>query len=224
MICGQCKNEIPDDSNFCPICGKPIRAMMDQEKPTSRISISKKKIIAFALTIIVAISAGAGYYFLYYIRTPEYTLKIIQTAVKNHDLNTFHEHVDVDAIVNSYVDAELKNAKPDALGMQFVPLARKILVIASTKMIDNAVLGKEDSDKSPPDPNEPIENVLSKKNEVIVEGISSKKINDNMAEIDVKLKNTKRYTEITLKLDAKRLNYKTWQIYSISNLGDLAQL
>ena len=57
--------------------------------------------------IVVLTVAVTGYYFLYYIKTPEYTVKIIKDAYTSHDVDKVHKHVDIDNIFNSYIDQAL---------------------------------------------------------------------------------------------------------------------
>ena len=52
--------------------------------------------------IVVLTAAVTGYYFLYYIKTPEYTVKIIKDAYTSHDVDKVHKHVDIDNICLLY--------------------------------------------------------------------------------------------------------------------------
>lgn len=50
--------------------------------------------------IIAALLAGAlGWYELYYTRTPQYAVKLIQQSVNRHDIITFQEHTDLPKVV-----------------------------------------------------------------------------------------------------------------------------
>ena len=64
--------------------------------------MSKKKIIIAALVAIVAIALG--WYFLYFTKTPVYSLNLAREAVEKHDVNAFKKHVDVDSIIGSGYD------------------------------------------------------------------------------------------------------------------------
>ena len=64
--------------------------------------MSKKKIIIAVLVAIVAIALG--WYFLYFTKTPVYSLNLAREAVEKHDLNAFKKHVDVDSIIGSGYD------------------------------------------------------------------------------------------------------------------------
>ena len=64
--------------------------------------MSKKKIIIAVLVAIVAIALG--WYFLYFTKTPVYSLNLAREAVEKHDVNAFKKHVDVDSIIGSGYD------------------------------------------------------------------------------------------------------------------------
>ena len=53
--------------------------------------MSKKKIIIAVLVAIVAIALG--WYFLYFTKTPVYSLNLAREAVEKHDVNAFKKHV-----------------------------------------------------------------------------------------------------------------------------------
>ena len=60
-----------------------------------------KKII---LILAVLLAAGAGWYFLYWSKTPAYAAGEIQQALKKKDLQLFKERVDMDRVYGSAVD------------------------------------------------------------------------------------------------------------------------
>ncbi len=61
--------------------------------------------LAVVLVIAAMLFAGAGvWYFKFYTKTPEYALHQIQTAIQNHDQDTFNEYVDTECLINAAVD------------------------------------------------------------------------------------------------------------------------
>ena len=78
----------------------------------------KKPVIAGAAILLCA----ALYYFLYFVRTPEYSLNLIREAVQKHDMIAFERHVDTDHICNKLVDDYMvalsqKENNPMAIGL-----------------------------------------------------------------------------------------------------------
>ena len=59
-------------------------------------------IIGAVIAIVIAVAAG----YLYYMRTPTYTLRTIGNAVKTHDWASFQKHVDVKGIFNNIMRIE----------------------------------------------------------------------------------------------------------------------
>jgi len=108
--------------------------------------MSKKKIILAAVVAIVAIALG--WYFLYFTKTPVYSLNLAREAVEKHDVNAFKKHVDVDSIIGSgyddvvamqLEDPEIKNNPLKGLAeVMFQGLKPKIVPILSNE-IYNAI-------------------------------------------------------------------------------------
>lgn len=69
----------------------------------------KLKIFIVALVVVIIGIGGSIGYFNFYVKTPEYTLKAIQSAVETHDIDEFNRYVDVDNVVagvtNNMLDA-----------------------------------------------------------------------------------------------------------------------
>ena len=57
--------------------------------------MKSKKTLALIL-VLVAVLAGAAFYFLYFIRTPAYALNQARLALKEHNTQKFEQYVDLD--------------------------------------------------------------------------------------------------------------------------------
>ena len=74
------------------------RDQKEREQAEARRKKKKKHLVIGG--ILVALLAGAlGWYELYYIRTPQYAVKLIQQSVNKHDILTFQEHTDLPKVV-----------------------------------------------------------------------------------------------------------------------------
>ncbi|MDO4959859.1 MAG: hypothetical protein Q4E68_11495 [Prevotellaceae bacterium] len=78
----------------------------------------KKPVIVGAAILLCA----ALYYFLFFVRTPEYSLNLIREAVQKHDVITFERHVDTEFICNKMVDDYMtalstKESNPMTIGL-----------------------------------------------------------------------------------------------------------
>lgn len=64
-----------------------------------------KKLKYLLLVAAVAITALLVWYFTYWVKTPQYTLGFIGTAVQKHDFAAFEKHVDMESLYgNAYDD------------------------------------------------------------------------------------------------------------------------
>ena len=68
--------------------------------------MNKKK--WFIVSILLAVLAGAAFYFLYFIKTPAYALNETRLAVKEHDTTKFTRYVDVNSVMDNDFDDIIK--------------------------------------------------------------------------------------------------------------------
>ncbi|TCS81888.1 hypothetical protein [Pectinatus cerevisiiphilus] len=69
----------------------------------------KNKILAgkrlYIFLFFIAVLAGSGlFYYFYWMRTPQYAVKIVADAVSKHDTETFYKYVDVDSVLDGAYD------------------------------------------------------------------------------------------------------------------------
>ena len=97
----------------------------------------KKRIIAFAVVAAVVAAAGCWWYVSYYTRTPEYSIKMVQEAVSQHDKEKLYKYVDVNHMLDTASDAML-----DGLVQAMVPATgdTKEAVSSLTKMFKAPVI------------------------------------------------------------------------------------
>lgn len=70
-----------------------------QEKAEAARRKKKKKRLIIGGIIAAVLACGLGWYELYYTRTPQYAVKLIQKSVNKHDIMTFQEHTDLPKVV-----------------------------------------------------------------------------------------------------------------------------
>lgn len=93
-----------------------------------------KKII---LILAVLLAAGAGWYFLYWSKTPAYAAGEIQQAVKQKDLQLFKERVDMDRVYSYAIDDTVSYLAAD--GVPDHGLAAAILKMLKKQAVDELV-------------------------------------------------------------------------------------
>ncbi len=116
----------------------------------------QKKISYFiGILVLVGVAIG-GWYNFYYIKTPEYSMKILQEAIQKKDIDTFKKHVDLEevssSLVDGYLEAKNKNTKEkDELGDAFVkalkPQISSMLKDEITSKVKNGSWEIEESNK-----------------------------------------------------------------------------
>ncbi len=191
------------------------------------ITVSKK-FIAIFIALIIIIAGAYGYYHFVFTRTPEYSVNIIRTAVKNHDAETFNKHVDIDSIVNDWIDKEVEkdaSVKNDPLASALVPVTKNILAGSIKNAVTAAIADTQaNSSKTDAATSSPIDNVTADKGDLSLKDVSSVKNADDTAEITLVVENAAKKTSATIKLKASRLTDGTWKIIALENPEELEKL
>ena len=96
-------------------------------------SLMKKIILILALLL----ASAAGWYFLYWSKTPAYAAAEIQQALKKKDLQLFKERVDLDKVYSSAVDDTASYLASD--GRPEHALAASLLKMLKKQAVDEMV-------------------------------------------------------------------------------------
>lgn len=123
--------------------------------------MNKKK--WFIVSILLAVLAGAAFYFLYFIKTPTYALNETRLAVKEHDTTKFTRYVDVNSVMDNAFDDIIKAeskinndnifSNPFALGILHM-LKPSVVELMSKEAVERVAQTKQDAASSaqPVDP------------------------------------------------------------------------
>lgn len=65
----------------------------------------KIRLLLAAVILLFAVTAVSVWYFSYYTKTPDYSIRMIQSAVTKHDMAQFQKYVDLDHLLNTSCDA-----------------------------------------------------------------------------------------------------------------------
>lgn len=187
-----------------------------------------KKIFIGIAALLMLIIAGLGYYECVYTKTPQYTMKILQKAVADHDVNTVYQHVDVDKILYKFIDktiqkefinnSQVKNSEYSEAAKALADIALPMMISNAKQDVNNLIAGNAVKEKSILGP------IYDNKDSLSIEINQTKKISDNNAEIQITVTNNKRYTSIPLLLKLNRLPDKTWKIFDIDGTEKLSWL
>ena len=188
-----------------------------------------KLLIFFALILVFSLSFGIFFYFSSQKKSPEHSLNIINTAIKQHDFATFERHVDLENFYsNAFDDVIAPSLKqPSDVGANDFLAS----IMASVKqsfvgaMIDKTrnyiESGSLDMESQAPD------QVLVKKFTELIDfrNVEFKKVDNviiegNIAYADVAIHHISLDENFTLKLKLRQLEDQTWSVVNINNMQD----
>ncbi len=113
------------------------------------MSNSLKKV---GLALLAVIVIGFAFYNLYWVKTPQYSLTLIQKAIQTHDVNSFEQHVNLDSIYNKGIDdllaASMKGqgiSKMDAFSAGIIQMLKPNLVSWLKGLTLEAVAGNKNT-------------------------------------------------------------------------------
>lgn len=189
----------------------------------------KLKILAAAVLLVcVSIAGYAGYY----IRTPQYSLGLIETAVNERDWYGFSAHVDTDKVMGTAFDGTVEFAveqKQDemikAFADPFIQSFRSVVVGEMTagvkRYVETGNFNGNDADNQKP-PTAPEEGLKAQVNfkHLVYKGITSVETQGDTAVVGLKLVDTQLDKELLLDVKMKKLPDGTWQIMEITNFKD----
>lgn len=185
---------------------------------------SKKNVIIAVGTIVFAIA----FYFLYWTKTPTYSIGLIEEAVKSHDVIKFKKHVNLDNVLEEAFDSLIvvqeevtgQRISDNQFTMGMVMMMKSTVVDELEKEIFAAVEGKS--------------RTKSNKNIGFFGGTASKmknmqidindmsvKSNDNgIAYIDLKVYVPEVKKDMALTVKMSELSDGTWCLEELTNLSD----
>ena len=193
----------------------------------------KKKLFIAALVAVVAIVLG--WYFLYFTKTPVYSLNLAREAVEKHDVNAFKKHVDMDSIIGSgyddvvsmqLEDPEIKNSPfKDLAEVMFQGLKPKIVPILSNE-IYNAIAKQPESSEQNAREKQAADEMKEKTGvkDLEFKSIGSATVDGNSAVVPVTFNSKELNQDVTFNLAMKKLDDGTWQAVKINNFKEFLEL
>lgn len=196
---------------------------------------NNKKIYKIIGLIILLILAGNIFYFFYWTKTPQYSLKLIQESIKNHDVVSFEKHVDTETLCTQAIDAfltqEISTNDIDNPLVQGIFQTVKPAIVKSLKdgFINYVRTGNFDMN-NPFESNKintefsdnerQNENKIKRYTRLEFKDISNVETNGNRATVDIIFYDNKTDKNFTLKIGMAKLEDGTWRIDSFINLDE----
>lgn len=201
------------------------------EAVTETQSKLSKKIIAIVVLLGVIISSVI-WYFMYFTKTPEYSLNLIKESIQKHDLEGFKKHVDMDSLLSRgyddlvvvMVDADKtmdEGQKKMVAG--FAQMIKGTVVTAfkdgTTRYIETGEWKAKEEAESQGQQKINTDQMADRtgiKNSSF-KGIAYTKKEGASATVGIKLFDDSANKEIILDVKMRELNDGTWQIAELSN-------
>ena len=187
------------------------------------------KYVKLGAALVLAIVAIAGWWFLYYTKTPTYSLGLVKTAINQHDIETFKKHVDLDTFMDSAID-DFINSDDKVAEMKDNPFASGLLQMLKPTLIDYSKKkiyalvekGTDEGVQNQPKnegANDIANNMPSVSNKSFI-GVGETKKNGKTATVELKVNDEEIGGEFTFVIAMRELNDGTWQVTKINNLTD----
>ena len=190
-------------------------------------SNKKRNIIIIA---IIAIIASLAFYFLYWIKTPQYSLGIIRESIQKHDLVKFERHVDLNNMYNRAFDdlimATLSDSdKNNPFIIGIASMMKNIVVPTLTdetkKFVETGSFEANKSDNKN-DGQQMADNMKNKSGVETIEynGVESTSKEGKIAVVNIKITDKQVKKSFIIKLKMRELDDGTWQLTEIANLKE----
>lgn len=187
---------------------------------------NKKKV---GIGIFIGIICLVAFYFLYWVRTPIYSINIIKEAVQKHDVTTFERHVDMDTLYTKAFDdfivatdkIEGKNYLSNPLAAGFIQMLKSPVVAALKVATIEGVKGdnKNDTAKSD-DANNMAKNIEGRSglDKSVVKDVSVISKEGDTAIVAIKIYNRQVDKDFALKVKMSKLDDGKWRLKEVTNL------
>ncbi len=177
------------------------------------------------------------WYFAYLVKTPQYSLGLIGTAVQKHDFAAFEKHVDMetlyssaydDVVVASFGNERLSSPILAALVQNIKGVAVPILIDQTRQYINGGTMEEADpSDADSPmlqnNGTDIVNNLKNKTgvNSMQYQGVEKIQKNGSVAVVTIKVFDSELDKHFLVELAMQQLTDDTWQITKINNLKTL---
>ncbi|MCR5175793.1 MAG: DUF2939 domain-containing protein [Anaerovibrio sp.] len=193
----------------------------------------KYRLLAALVILLVAAVGGIWWYAVYYTNTPEYTLKMVQEAIENHDKDKLHKYVDFEHFLDSASDDMLDglvDANIPAVGdtkeavSSFTRMFKTPIIMSLQLAVDNYVEYGEWYNTDSKDGNMPIDADLvvgrSGISALVFRNLESVAVDDanGTAVAKVKMFQKEAGEEYTFDIELVKTESGRWQVYEVTNL------
>ncbi len=208
--------------------------MSDEEVLQKKSNKSKLFIMVGTVALLII---GLLFYFLYWVKTPAYSLTLIRESIEKHDLVKFEKHVDTESLYNrAFDDVVQKNLtqsgyENNQFVMGLIGMLKKTavdeLINQTKKYVETGnfeVSGqKSSSEKSKQPDGKEVATNLNKNagiSYIQFKGVENTQKDGKISVVTTKVYDKKIEKEFTVKLKMRELENGEWKLVEISNLNE----
>lgn len=198
------------------------------------IAIDRKKKLLLGISgIVIVVICAVLFYFLYWVKTPDYSLGLVKTAVEKHDLQTFEQHVDLKAVYGRGIDELLKSEMGDSdagdntLFAGMITLFKenmvKEMVSGTEKYVETGEFEKAEKNKSETDnAKQETQGLRERVNtpNLKYDGVTNTEKNGKIAVVTIAVLDTQLDQKFNVNIKMRELDNGEWQVVEISDLVD----
>lgn len=215
-----------------------VEQFQDTEATTTSPKKHRKRTMFGFTLLALAIIAGA-WYFLYFTKTPEYSLNNIRKAVVKHDVSLFKKHVDLDNLLaHGYddvlsvlisTDQKLANDSRSRVLVESLAQILKGMLVAEGKYsvlryVETGKWDQQNNNKQTPSksPTPSVKEITKDTglNDAEFKGVAYIKTDANTTNIGTKFLLKGSSQEVVLDVKMRKLPDGSWQVAEITNLKE----
>lgn len=196
------------------------------------LSFRKNRKVLIGLSAVLVILIGALlFYFLYWVKTPAYSLGLVKKSIENHDLPTFKRHVDLkslysrgfDDIVQESLGEDASNAFVSGIVAALKENMIQTMITETEKYVETGNFEKQAQSDGKNQAS--IQEVSQKLNTPDLEysGVKSTQIDGNIAIVTLTLHDKKVDKDFDLKIKMRSIDNGEWQVVEVTNLIEFMQ-
>lgn len=187
--------------------------------------VCQNKVISVIILVVVLVACGLCWYFLYWTKTPAYSLQIIRKSMEQHDLTTFNKHVDTQAVYSKLFDDYMAysmkedgmtNALAVGYAMSLKPMVVNALVTTTNEAISSGTNVENNSGDT--SSNNFLQKTGAAKAKFV--DIEDTTRSGNDAVISLKFNDSQVGKDFIIKLKMVRLDDGTWKVVAIDNFTE----
>lgn len=193
---------------------------------------NRKKLLGIIGVIILLAVSVLGWYFLYFIKTPEYSLRLARDAYTQHNVQDFKKHVDVDSIIgyayDDFVAVLMEDEKSNDsnlfsgfVGIMMQGLKPTVISTISGEIYKGVESGNNELLANSKN-NDPAQDVTKTSGiqELEFKSVGESKKDGNNAILPITFTSKELGKDVIFDIMLRKLDDGTWQAFKINNFKD----